>query len=258
MRTALVRRAVLTASAVSLSLLATACGSGDADKKADDAKPSAGAAAPAASEAPAAKGKTDAEVTALVVTQADLPDQLVKPEGAAKAALVAAESDNAACKPLVQVQSTAKIGTATGIGRTGTKAKPKELPASASAEEKIEAGLMAMGGAQTLVTVASYDGKGAAEAFAAVKAAGTACAAGYTVTSEGEKVKFNNVTPGAAVTGGDEAVSYTADMDMDGGEKSTTHFVIVRKGNSLATFYTYGLKTELPKSVVDAQVKKLG
>ncbi|MGW0394186.1 hypothetical protein ACWDYJ_25530 [Streptomyces sp. NPDC003042] len=257
MRTALVRRTVLTASAVSLAVLATACGSGDADKK-TDAKPSAGASAPATSAAPAAKGKTDAEVAALVVTQAELPDQKVSPESAAKAALVAAEADNAACKPLVQIQSAAKIGAATGIGRTGAKVKAKELGADATPEQKIEAALLAIGGAQTLVTVTSYDGKGAEEAFASVKAAGTACAAGYTVTSEGEKLKLNNVTPGAAVTGGDEALSYTAPMDLEDGEKSTTHFVVVRKGNSLATFYTWGLKTELPKSIVDAQVKKLG
>ncbi|MGW7342163.1 hypothetical protein [Streptomyces sp. NPDC054854] len=257
MRTALVRRTVLTASAVSLGLLVTACGSGDTDAK-TDAKPSAAASAAASSAAPGAKGKTDAEVAALVVTQADLADHVVSAESAAKVVAMPAEAENASCKPLVQIMASQKNATATGLGRTGVKDKAKELPASASAEEKVEAALKAVGGAQTLVTVSSYDGKGAEEAFAAVKTAATACAAGFTVTSDGDKVKYTGVTPGAAVTGGDEAVAYTAPMDLEDGEKSTTHFVVVRKGNTLAGFYTWGLKTEQPKAVVDAQVKKLG
>ncbi|WP_374775404.1 hypothetical protein OG756_23655 [Streptomyces sp. NBC_01310] len=66
MRTTFVRRTVLTASAVSLALLATACGA--SEKAADargDAKPSASASAPAsaasaaaAAAAPTGKGKT--------------------------------------------------------------------------------------------------------------------------------------------------------------------------------------------------------
>ncbi|MGW0362036.1 hypothetical protein [Streptomyces sp. NPDC002990] len=252
MRTALVRRTVLTASAVSLAVLATACGgSGNTD-------PKAAPSAPATSAAPAAKGKTDAEVAPLVVTQAELPDQVVSAEGAAKAAAVVTESDNAACKPLAQIQSAQKIGPATGIGRTAAKVKPKEPAAGASAEDKIEAGLLALGGDQTLVTVSSYDAKGAEEAFASVKAAGAACAGGYTVTSGGEKTKLDSVTQGAAVTGGDEAVSYTVVMDLEDGDKSTGHLVAVRKGNALATFYTWGLKAALPQGIVDAQVKKLG
>lgn len=132
MRTALVRRTVLTASAVSLALLTTACGSDKADTKAD-AKPSAPASS-AAPAAPAVKGKTDAEATALVVTQADLPDQIVSAEGAAKAATESAGAtvDKAECKPLMQAQSGQKVGAATGIGRTTTKAKPKAAAADAS------------------------------------------------------------------------------------------------------------------------------
>ncbi|MFF3016035.1 hypothetical protein [Streptomyces sp. NPDC057939] len=257
MRTALVRRTVLTASALSLGLLVTACGSGDSDAK-KDAKPSAAASGAASSAAPGAKGKSDAEVAALVVTQADLADQVVSAESAAKVVAMPAEAENAACKPLVQIMASQKPGAATGLGRTGSKDKPKELPANATAEQRVEATLKAIGGSQTLVTVTSYDSKGAEEALAAVKTAATACAAGFTITSDGDKVKFGAVAPGAAVTGGDEAVSYAAPMDLEDGDKSATHFVAVRKGNTLATFYTWGLKAEQPKTVVDAQVKKLG
>ncbi|MFJ6484072.1 MULTISPECIES: hypothetical protein [unclassified Streptomyces] len=258
MRTALVRRTVLTASAVSLALLTTACGSDKADTKAD-AKPSAPASS-AAPAAPAVKGKTDAEATALVVTQADLPDQIVSAEGAAKAATESAGAtvDKAECKPLMQAQSGQKVGAATGIGRTTTKAKPKAAAADASPEDKLKAGLEALGATQTLVGVSSYDAKGAEEAFAALKTAAAACSGGYTVTEGGEKVKYLDVKPGAAVTAGDEAAAFTLTMDLDDGEKSANHFVIVRKGNALATFYAFGVTAEQPKTVIDAQVKKLG
>lgn len=258
-RTTLVRRTVLTASAVSLALLATACGSDKADTGADAAKPEPRPSAPS-SAAPAAKGKTDAELSALLVTQADLPDQIVSAEGAAKAAgeSAGATVDKAECKPLMQAQSGQKIGAATGIGRTTTKAKPKEAAAGASAEEKLKAGLEALGATQTLVSVDSYDGKGAEEAFAALKTAAAACSGGFTVTEGGDKVKYLDVKPGAAVTAGDEAAAFTLTMDLDGGEKSVNHFVIARKGNALAAFYAFGVTAEQPKTVIDAQVKKLG
>ncbi|MEU3315367.1 hypothetical protein ACGFY6_29160 [Streptomyces sp. NPDC048387] len=258
MRSTLVRRTVLTASAVSLALLTSACGSGGSGDKAGDKaadKPSASAAATSA--APAAKGRTDAETAALLVTQTDLKDQIVSAEGAAGAAAVPAEVDNAACKPLAQVQTAQKVGAPTGFGRTSVKAKPQELPAGASAEDKLKAGLLALGGDQTLVTVASYDGKGAEDAFASVKAAGTACSGGYSVTYEGDKTKLDSVTP-APVQSRDEAVHYTVVMDLGDGDKSTGHLVAVRKGNTLATFYTFGTAAKFPGDLIDVQLTKLG
>ncbi|RSS82538.1 hypothetical protein [Streptomyces sp. WAC06614] len=254
MRHTVVRRSAVTVSAVSLALLATACGSDKPADKKDEPKSAA------TSAAPAAKGKTDAEVTALVVTQADLPDQVVSAEGAAKAAGQSAQAtvDKADCKPLMQAQSGLKVGAPTGSGRTVTKAKPKELPANASAEDKLKAGLEALAGNQTMVALGSYDAKGAEEAFASLKTAAAACAGGYTVDDGGDKVKFLDVKQGAPVAAGDEAAAFTLTMDLDGGDKSTTHFVVVRKGNALATFYSFGATATQPKSVIDAQVKKLG
>ncbi|MET8295005.1 hypothetical protein ABZW02_13195 [Streptomyces sp. NPDC005180] len=254
MRSTLVRRTVLTASAVSLALLISACGSGGSGEKAGDKaadKPSASTAATSA------KGKSDAEMTALLVTQTDLKDQIVSAEGAGGAAGVPAEVDNAACKPLTQVQLAQKVGAPTGFGRTQAKAKPQELPAGASAEDKLKAGLLALGADQTLVTVASYDGKGAEDAFASVKAAGTACSGGYTVTYEGDKTKLDSVAPGP-IQARDEAVHYTVVMDLGDGEKSTGHLVAVRKGNALATFYTFGTAAKFPGDLVDVQLTKLG
>ncbi|MFF2792032.1 hypothetical protein ACFVT6_35660 [Streptomyces sp. NPDC058049] len=257
MRTALVRRTVLTASAVSLALLATACGSDKADTKAD-AKPSGAASSASA----AAKGKTDAELAPLLLTQAEAPkDSIVKAPSADQIAALAATTDKAECKPIVQAASMAPQGTSTGVARTnvgGTSGKPADP--NASEADKLKAGLeMLTGVTGTAVTLTSYDGKGAEEAFAAFKKAGTACAGGYTMTQDGDSVKVNKVAAGDAVTAGDEAVSFVADFG-DAETPMAAQLVVVRKGNTLATFSVQNLggKPVLPKDVVEAQVKKLG
>ncbi|MGW5343578.1 hypothetical protein [Streptomyces sp. NPDC004050] len=258
MRSTLVRRSVMTASAAALALLATACGSSDSKDGAKADAP-ASAAAPAASAAPAAKGKTDAELASVIVKQADLPEHVLKEATPAEAAAgAAATSDKPECLPLVKAQSQAPVGTATGAARTKAVAKPKEPAAGASAEEKMKAAMDALGAPVTLVTVASYDGKGAEDAFAALKTAGTACAGGYAATG-GDTGKITKVAAGAPVTAGDAALAYTVEADADG-EKISTQLVVVRKGNTLATFSAVSLKgaAEQPKAVVDAQVKKLG
>ncbi|MEU3774370.1 hypothetical protein AB0F11_14430 [Streptomyces sp. NPDC032472] len=260
MRSTFVRRTVLAASAASLALLATACSSGSSDSK-DDTK--AGASAPAAaspSAAAAAKGKTDAELAGLIVAQADLPDHVVKAATPAEAAAGAAStSDKPDCLPLVKAQSMAPVGKSTGAARTKAVAKPKAPDAGASPEDKAKAAMDALGSTATAVTIASYEGKGAEEAFAALKTAGTACAGGYGVTSDGETAKVSKVAAAAPVTAGDEALAYTVEAEQDGA-KISTQLVAVRKGNTLATFSALSLSgtAEQPKAVVDAQVKKLG
>ncbi|MER5934340.1 hypothetical protein [Streptomyces sp. NPDC002054] len=248
----------MTASAVSLALLATACGS--EDKKDDaktDTKPSVSAPA-----APAAKGKTDAELAKLIVAQGDVADTTFKEATPAEAAAgAAATSDKPECKVLVQAQSFGTLGTPSGTARTKAAGASVKTPgAGASEEDKLKAGLEALTGASaTAVTLTSYDGKGAEEAFASVKTAGTACAGGYSATQAGETGKVTGVAPAAAITAGDEAVAYTVAADADG-EAFATQLVVVRKGNTLATFSTLSLsgKAEQPKALVEAQAKKLG
>ncbi|MFE5771110.1 hypothetical protein ACFQ7O_22415 [Streptomyces sp. NPDC056485] len=259
MRSTLVRRSVLTASAVSLALLATACGSDKADDKKADAKPSAASSssAPAAS---GAKAKTNAELAGVIVTQADLPNHVVKEATPAEAAAAAgAKSDKPQCQPLVSAQSMNPVGTAAGTARTKAIAKPKEPAADAGPEEKAKAAMGALAGTVTSVTLASYEGKGAEEAFAAVKTAGTACAGGYTGSQGGDALKITKVGQGASVTAGDEALAYTVTGDADG-EAMTMELVVVRKGNTVATFSALSLAgaADQPKAVVDAQAKKLG
>ncbi|MFJ3978948.1 hypothetical protein [Streptomyces sp. NPDC090021] len=256
MRSTLVRRSVMTASAVSLALLATACGSDTSDTKADT-KPSE---VPATSAAPAAKAKTSAELEGVIVVQADLPNHVVKaPTAAETAGAAGAKSDKPECQPLVSAQSMNAVGTAAGTAGTRAVVKGKAPAADASPEEKLKAGLDALGGTVTSVYLASYEGKGAAEAFASLKTAGTACAGGYTGSQAGDSLKITKVAPGAAVSAGDEALAYTVTGEADG-ETLTTELVVVRKGNTLATFSALSIKgaAEQPKDVVDTQVKKLG
>ncbi|MFF5445993.1 hypothetical protein [Streptomyces sp. NPDC012888] len=258
MRNTLVRRSVMSASAVSLALLVTACGgSGDAGKDAPKGDAKASASAPAASDA---KGKTDAELAPLLVTTTELADHKFE-EVTAEEVKTGSEatSDKADCKPLVQAQYFGKVGTATGAARTKLTAVPKSPGADASPEEKAKAAMGALGSTVTGITLTSYDGDGAAEAFASVKKAGTACAAGYTATAAGTPVKIGSVAAGPSVTAGDEAAAYTVMMG-EGDEKITTHVVAVRKGNTLATFSSISLTgtAEQPKVVIEAQAKKLG
>ncbi|MEU9376673.1 hypothetical protein AB0D94_23280 [Streptomyces sp. NPDC048255] len=254
MRSALVRRSVLTASAVSLTLLATACGADKAEDKKADAKPSA----PATSAAPAAKAKTDAELGGLIVTKADLASYEFSavPEAEVKAG-AAASSDKAECLPVVKTQGSAPVGTAAGVARTKAIAVPK-TDENATPDEKAAAGLKMLAGTRTAVTLASYEGKGAEEAFAAVKTAATACAAGFTITMEGESTKIGKVTSGTA-TGGDEALTVALTADVEG-VQVTTETVVVRKGNTVATHTasSFSGAADKPQAIVDAQVKKLG
>ncbi|MEV7612239.1 hypothetical protein [Streptomyces sp. NPDC089799] len=259
MRSTFVRRSVIASTAVSLALLGTACGKSE-DKTAD-AKPSA--ASSSAPAAAAAKGKTDAELTPLLLAEGDVKDHAVKPATPAEAAAgLASTSDKAECKPLVQAQSFGVLGTPSGSARTKAAggSAGKSTDPGASPEDKLKAGLEALGSTNmTAITLTSYDAKGAEEAFASVKAAGTACAGGYTATQAGEPTKVTAVAPGAAVSAGDEAASYTITLDGDG-TPITTQLVVVRKGNTLATFAALNLggKADQPTAVIDAQVKKLG
>ncbi|MFC9820921.1 hypothetical protein ACFV0H_24135 [Streptomyces erythrochromogenes] len=259
MRSTLVRRSVITASAVSLALMVTACGSDKADTKAD-AKPSEAAAT---SAAPAgAKGKTAAELTPLLVTQADLPDYKVEADAAAAAAAKGkpAQGDKPECQPLIQLQSYAALGKPVGTAGIAATSKPKAPAEGATMDEKLDAAMSGLAVTRTSVGLNSYDGKGAEEAFTALKTAATACAGGYTITAEGEQTKIEKVTVGSPIGGGDEAISFATVMDLKDGDKATWQYAVVRKGATLATFSSMNLTgdAEQPKPVIEAQAKKLG
>ncbi|MEU4208703.1 hypothetical protein AB0F13_01655 [Streptomyces sp. NPDC026206] len=256
MRRTTVRRTAVAASAFSLALLVGACGSKESAAK-DEPKDKGSSSAPAA--APNAKALSQAELDKLMLTEADLKNHKIA--GATPADLAAAKTvttDKAACKPLVDVMALRGTGTPAATATRKIVAIPQAPAADASAEEKMKAGLGALGATATADTLGSYDGKAAVDAFAALKKAGADCAGGFALIAGGDTTKFTKVEP-ATYTAGDESVAFTLTADLDG-TPGTAHLVVVRKGGTLATFHAQSLagKAEQPKGVIDAQVKKLG
>ncbi|MFI1829546.1 hypothetical protein ACH41E_24340 [Streptomyces sp. NPDC020412] len=252
-----VRRAAVAASVVSLSLVLAACG-GSEDEKKDakgDAKGSSSAAA-----APAAKALTQAELEKLILAKGDLKDHEFNTPGAADVAKAkGATTDKAECKPLATALTEGAPAPATASVLRQIMPMPAGSSTGTTEEQKAEAALKALSTLSfTATTLNSYEGKGAEDAMAALKKAGTDCTASFTVTAEGETTKVTKVAP-ATYSGGDEALAYTVTMDVDG-KAYETHLVTVRKGATVANFYalSIGGKTEQPKAIADAQLKKLG
>ncbi|MCX5228097.1 hypothetical protein ABZY16_14235 [Streptomyces sp. NPDC006553] len=254
MRTS-IRSAAVAATAVSLALLVTACGGGE---KSDDKDKAGGTGAPSASatSAPAAKTLSDAELEKAIVERADLKGyQVQKAETGDVVPAASVTADKAACTPIAHAMSFLSPGSPAASAERKVLEEPKK-DASASPEDALLGGL----GAQvTAVTLGSYDGQGAQEAFASMKKAGAECAGGFHVVHLKEKTKVSKVAP-ETVTAGEEAVAFTVTTDMEG-EPFVSKLVVFRQGNTLASFSTIsllpgGVKT-LPQAVIDAQAAKL-
>ncbi|OEJ62152.1 hypothetical protein BGM19_33110 [Streptomyces agglomeratus] len=250
MRRTTVHRTAVAASALSLALLTGACGSGET--KTDDAKGGKGDAA-------ATKAVSQTDLDKLVLAESDLKDHKIV--NASKADIAAAKvvtTDKAECKPLVDAMALRPLGRPAATSMRKVMAVPPKPAKDASPEEKMKAGLGALGGTITSDTLGSYDGKGATEALAGLRAAGEACADGFSVIVGKDKTKYTKVAP-ATYTAGDEAVAFTLTADLEG-MTGTAHLVAVQKGGTLASFYAQSLtgKAEQPKAVIDAQVAKLG
>lgn len=254
MRTSM-RSAAVAATAVSLALLVTACGGGEKSGdqgKGKDAAPSASAT----SSAPAAKVLSAAELEKLIVEQADLPGHQVQKAKAGEIPLASAVStDKPSCKPIADAMSY----IATGKPAASAQRKAIEVPKTEGASASPEEALGALAAPVTGVTLGSYDGQGAQEAFASLKTAGTDCAGGFTLIGGGEKTKISKVAP-ETVTAGEEALAWTVTTDLDG-KPFVTKLVVFRQGSTLASFSTLsfgGTVKTLPKAIVDAQAAKLG
>ncbi|MET9512182.1 hypothetical protein ABZX62_27695 [Streptomyces flavidovirens] len=255
MRRTTVRRTAVAASALSLALLVSACG---ADKSAD-AGPEAKGKDSAAAE-PAAKVLSQAELDKLILADGDAKNhKVIKPLKADLAASKIATTDKAECKPLLDATWMRPLGSpaATSVRRVSTM--PEKPGKDASPEDKLKAGLEALGGAVIMTdTLGSYDGKSAQEALAGLRTAGKACADGFTTTAGPDKMKYTKVTP-ASYTGGDEAVAFTLTTDLEG-ETGSAQLVTVRKGNTVVSFFaqSFAGKSEQPKDAIEAQLAKLG
>ncbi|MDV5147785.1 hypothetical protein R1T08_27350 [Streptomyces sp. SBC-4] len=251
------RSAAVAATAVSLALLVTACGGGE--KSGDQGKGSGketapGASASATSSAPA-KALSAAELEKLIVEQADLPGHQVQKAKAGEIALASAVSaDKPACTPLAHAMSF----IATGKPAVSAQRKAIEMPKTEGASASPEDALGALAAPVTGVTLGSYDGQGAQEAFASLKTAGTECAGGFTLIGGGERTKISKVAP--EMVAGKEALAWTVTTDVEG-KPWVTKLVVFRHGGILASLSTIslgGTVKDLPKAVIDAQAAKLG
>ncbi|WP_149184915.1 hypothetical protein [Streptomyces sp. TRM49041] len=265
MRATFIRRSAVAASAVSLALLVTACGgekAGGEDKGAKDK-------ATTESAAPAAKVLTAAELEKAVLAQGDVAGHKVEP---AKAADIGKAEDvtvdKAECLPLAHAASAVALGKPAATVTRKVMEEPKadkEKPSFEGMTEKEIEDAIASSMAITVTTdqLSSYDGKGAEDGLASLRAAGTACAGGFTVTQDGEKTKILKVEE-AKVSGGEEAGAWVLTADMEDGEKMAVKVVALRQGSTLATFMAMnigaamtGKDFPLPTAVIDAQVGKL-
>ncbi|WP_406862567.1 hypothetical protein ABZO31_19920 [Streptomyces sp. HUAS MG47] len=252
MRASVIRRTAVAASVGSLALLLAACGG--EGKGADKGKESA----PATPAAPDAKALSAAELEKLLVTQAELPGHLLKKATAAEnLPPESVTTDKAECKPVADAIAFIATGKPGATAKVKVIALPEKDPNASPAENAMKALTQPV----TAVTLGSYDGKGAEEAFASLRTAGEKCAGGFTATQGGQKVKISSVAPGKSdASGGDENLGLTVTTEV-GGDKAVYGVVVVRKANTLANFSTINLSgalPETPKNVVDAQVKKLG
>lgn len=251
MRARALRHAGAVAAVTTLALALTACG-GEEKKQEDTGKADASASAAAK---PDVKALSAAELEKLVVGQADLKGYQVKK---AKSDEVLnpgdVSADKPACEPLAEAMSWIAPGT------PGAKVVRKtiQIPGKDAAANP-ENALGALSTPVTTVTLGSYAGQGAEQAFASLKTAGTDCAGGFTATASGEKVKVTKVAADTAA-GGDEALAWTITTDVDG-TRMVTKLAVLRKANNLAGFATMSLGGEVkeqPKTVIDAQAAKLG
>lgn len=245
--------------ALSLSLL-TAC-SDEGSKDTADSKTSASSSA-ASSSAPAAKALTKAELEKLLLAQGELKGYKVDSgDDTLPASKSVVKTDKPACDPLAWATAALAPGD-TDANASNTVAEDKTAAAAtAKPTDLADAFDIDM----TFVGLSSYAGDGAEKAMKAVSDGVSACAGGFGLSADKEKTKITKVAPAKGSGKGDESVAFTEEVGMDGGGKATAHAEVVRKGNTVATFYTVNFAAmakggdlgPVPAAVIDAQVAKL-
>lgn len=260
MRSAVVRRTALAASAAALALFATACGGDDKADKGGSGEDKGGAAA---SSAPAAKALTAAELEKAALTQADVKSGKVTEKVPATAVVARdkVKTSDAACAPLAYLQTGSYVGKPSATVARQWTGDPRKPAAGASDEEKLFAGV----GTMVMVTLASYDDGGAEQAMKDLNTAAAKCAGGFSFTAEGDTTKNLKVVKTDAPKGGDEAFALTSSLQMEEGDEAPVKGVVVRKGATLAYFPAVDMASaatgkdwDFPTEIVDAQLTKLG
>ncbi|MFI8190894.1 hypothetical protein ACIF8T_19125 [Streptomyces sp. NPDC085946] len=243
-----------------VSVLSLALITGCSDSGSDDAENTEGSGSSSSSSAPAAKAATSAELEKLLLAQGDVKgykvasgdDTLPKSKSAVK-------TDKAECNALAWATAGLAPGD-TDANASNSVAEDKAATATAQPEDIADAFDINM----TYVGLSSYDGDGAEKALKAVSDGVSACSGGYGLAAGGENSKVTKVAAGQGSGQGDESVAFSQGVDMDGEGTATFQTEVVRKGNTVATFYTVnfaslgsGKAAEVPAAVVEAQIAKL-
>jgi hypothetical protein len=245
-----------------LSALSLALITGCSDSGSDDAKTStdSSASASSSSSAPAAKALTTAELEKLLLAQDELKGyKVTSGDDTLPKSKTEVKTTKAECDPLAWATAGLAPGD-TDANASNSVAQDKASTATAQPEDVADAFDIDM----TFVGLSSYEGDGAEKAMKAVSDGVTACSAGYGLAAGGENSKVTKVAAAKGSGLGDESVAFSEDVDMDGEGTATFHTEVVRKGNTIATFYTVnfvalgsGKAVEVPAAVVEAQVAKL-
>ncbi|MEV0175139.1 hypothetical protein AB0I00_28980 [Streptomyces sp. NPDC050803] len=243
--------------AIGVSVLSLALITGCSSEESDDSKGTDSAAS--SSPTQAAKALSAAALEKLLLAQGDVEgykvdsgdDTLPKSKSEVK-------TDKAECDPLAWATAALAPGE-TDANASNTVAEDKASDATANPEDLADAFNVNM----TFVGLSSYEGDGAEKAMKAVSDGVAACSGGYALAAGGENTKVTKVAEAEGSGLGDESVAFAEDVDMEG-ETATFHTEVVRKGNTIATFYTVnfaalgtGEAAEIPAAVVEAQVAKL-
>ncbi|MBV7699996.1 hypothetical protein [Streptomyces sp. TRM70350] len=244
------------AAAVSALSLALITGCGGASDNSGDSKDTESSSSPTQ----AAKALGTAELEKLLLAQGEVKGYKVDSGDATlPKSKTEVKTDKAECDPLAWATAALAPGD-TDANAGNTVAEDKASSATAQPEDVADAFNVNM----TFVGLSSYEGDGAEKAMKAVSDGVSACSGGYGLTAGGENSKVTKV---ASVKGsglGDESVAFAQGVDMDGEGTATFHTEVVRKGSTIATFYTVnfaalgtGEAAEVPAAVVEAQVAKL-
>lgn len=266
MRATVLRRTVLTTSAVALALVATACGGGEQDGAGEEAKADAGSATPAV------KALTPAELDKLVVAAGDVKGHQVDKPGKDDVSDPATLSvDKAECAPVARVLSALPEGKpAASVQRLVVQesaAAKKGMPsleelAEMTEQEAKDATIDSLDITKTMTSLWSYDGDGAARTLAALREAGRTCAGGFSMTLDGEKQQVTKVTE-EKLAAGEEAVAWTVGTKIDD-TAAESKVAVFRRGATLAGFSSFNIAAASrgeafgqPTAVIDAQAAKL-
>ncbi|MGD6747951.1 hypothetical protein ACOKM3_39620 [Streptomyces sp. BH106] len=265
MRSTAVRRTALAVSAAACSLVVTACGAGQGGGDAADAKASASPAA--------VKALTAAQLEKRVLVQGDVKGQKITEPGKKDVFAPGTVSvGKAACDPVGHVLSSLPSADPEASVRRlavheSAKAK-KGMPsmdelADMSEQEAKDATIDSLDITKTMTALWSYDGDGAQRALDALRAAGKKCAAGFSMTTDGEKMQVTGVKSEKLAVG-DDAVAWTVGTKEDG-TPADTKVAVVRVGGTLAGFSSFNIAAVTrgesyaqPTDVIEKQIAKLG